>query len=83
MRQVAVTEGDKVEAQIQFGWSVNGYGVGDLVERVNSVSEQELNRLMDEYAELYEIVAEGQKRGFGARICPLPGADRIGIEIFS
>ncbi len=34
MRQVAVTEGDKVQAEIQFGWSVNGYGVGDLVEYV-------------------------------------------------
>ena len=38
MRQVAVTEGDKVEAEIVFGWSVNGYGVGDLVQRVNAVN---------------------------------------------
>src|SRR6202040_2456461 len=35
MRQVAVTEGDKVEAQIKFGWTVNGYGIGDLVKRIN------------------------------------------------
>lgn len=39
MRQVAVTEGDKVEAQIKFGWTVNGYGVGDLVGRMNEVTE--------------------------------------------
>ena len=38
MRQVAVTEGDKVEAQIQFGWSVNGYGVGDLVQLTSTPS---------------------------------------------
>src|SRR4051812_35263683 len=55
MREVAVTEGDKVEAQIKFGWTVNGYGVGDLVQRMNDVTEQEINQLMDEYAELYVI----------------------------
>ena len=36
MREVAVTEGDKVAAQMQFGYSVNGYGVGDLVKRVKA-----------------------------------------------
>jgi L-arabinose isomerase len=60
MRQVAVTEGDKVEAQIQFGWSVNGYGVGDLVQSMNTVSDADVNRLMGEYAELYDIVPEGR-----------------------
>lgn len=55
MREVAVTEGDKVEAQIKFGWSVNGYGVGDLVQRINAVSDVEVNRLLNEYAETYEI----------------------------
>ena len=39
MRQVAVTEGDKVEAQIKFGWSINGYGIGDLVERMKDISD--------------------------------------------
>jgi len=63
MRQVAVTEGDKVEAEIVFGWSVNGYGVGDLVERVNAVSEADVNRLMDEYAERYDIVPAGRADG--------------------
>lgn len=57
MRQVAVTEGDKVEAQIKFGWSINGYGVGDLVARVNAVSEAELKALLDEYIEKYEITS--------------------------
>lgn len=55
MRQVAVTEGDKVEAEIRFGWTVNGYGIGDLVQRMQWVDEGDVNRLMSEYAELYEI----------------------------
>lgn len=55
MREVAVTEGDKVEAQIQFGWSVNGYGVGDLVQRVNEISDADVNQLVEEYIEVYEI----------------------------
>lgn len=63
MRQVAVTEGDKVEAQIKFGWSINGYGVGDLVQRVGDISEAEVNQLMDEYNEVYDITAEGRSAG--------------------
>ncbi|CAM4121280.1 L-arabinose isomerase [Lederbergia lenta] len=59
MRQVAVTEGDKVEAQIQLGWTVNGYGIGDLVQRMNDVSDQEIDQLMDEYKEKYDIVSKG------------------------
>lgn len=58
MREVAVTEGDKVEAQIKFGWSINGFGVGDLVQRVNDVSDVELTELLDEYTELYQISSE-------------------------
>ncbi|MBN1480186.1 L-arabinose isomerase [candidate division KSB1 bacterium] len=57
MRQVAVTEGDKVEAQIKFGYSVNGYGVGDLVAIVNKVSEAEIDKLIDEYKDLYKMPA--------------------------
>lgn len=60
MREVAVTEGDKVEAQIKFGWSVNGYGVGDFAEIVNQVSNSEVNALMEEYASLYEIAEEAR-----------------------
>ncbi|NLV36795.1 MAG: L-arabinose isomerase [Clostridiaceae bacterium] len=55
MREVAVTEGDKVDAQIKLGWSVNGYGIGELVKLVNQVSEQEANKLLEEYKELYII----------------------------
>ncbi|WP_313687195.1 L-arabinose isomerase [Pantoea sp.] len=66
MREVAVTEGDKVAAQIQFGYAVNGWGVGDLVEVVNSVSDGDVNALIDEYESHYrftEVAAvNGEKR---------------------
>jgi L-arabinose isomerase len=57
MREVAVTEGDKVAAQRQLGYSVNGYGVGDLVACVNEVSEAEIGDLLGQYRAAYEIRA--------------------------
>lgn len=62
MRQVAVTEGNKVSAQIQFGYEVNGYGVGDLVEYIDQVSEGEINTLLEEYESSY-ILADNVKKG--------------------
>ena len=56
MRDVAVTEGDKVEAQIQLGYSVYGYGVGDLVKAVEQVGDTEVDKLCDEYFDLYDVV---------------------------
>jgi L-arabinose isomerase len=49
MREVSVTEGDKVEAQIKFGWAVNGYGISEFVKVVNEVTDAEVNALMLEY----------------------------------
>jgi len=63
MRQVAVTEGDKVEAQIQFGWSVNTHGVGDLAAYVRQVPDADVERLLGEYAERYEIEEAGRSPG--------------------
>ncbi|MDQ1912202.1 L-arabinose isomerase [Paenibacillus sp. GD4] len=63
MRQVAVTEGDKVEAQIKFGWSVNGYGIGDLVARMRDVSDAEVTQLFKEYEELYVLSPEARAEG--------------------
>lgn len=62
MRQVAVTEGDKVEAQIKFGWAVNTHGVGDLVKSVNEVTEEEIDKKMNDYKAKYEI-ADDAKSG--------------------
>ncbi|MFS8604434.1 L-arabinose isomerase [Priestia megaterium] len=56
MRNVGVTEGDKIEAQIQFGWTVDYFGIGDLVQYVNAVTEEEINDLFAEYADAYEFV---------------------------
>jgi L-arabinose isomerase len=55
MRQVAVTEGDKVDAQIRLGYSVNGYGIGDLVRFVNEVTDSEVERLIQAYLDQYEV----------------------------
>lgn len=53
MRNVGVTEGDKVEAQIQFGWTVDYFGIGDLVQVIDRVSDEEVKQLFEEYKELY------------------------------
>ncbi len=55
MREVAVTEGDKVETQIKLGWQVNTWAVGDLVEEMNKVTEAEIDALMQEYAQVYDF----------------------------
>jgi L-arabinose isomerase len=69
MREVAVTEGDKVAAQLQFGWSINGYGVGDLVQRMHGVSDADVQALMAEYADLYTFAPSLTEPG--------PGRDRV------
>jgi L-arabinose isomerase len=58
MREVAVTEGDKVAAQAQFGFAVNGYGVGDLVARIDAFSDAEVDKLVAEYRDAYTIAKE-------------------------
>jgi L-arabinose isomerase len=67
MREVAVTEGDKVEAQLRFGYAVHGYGVGDLAASVKAVTDAEADRLMTEYDGQYavdkDLRAGGTKRG--------------------
>jgi L-arabinose isomerase len=63
MREVAVTEGDKVEAQIQLGYSVNGYGVGDLVKAVNAVPDAKIDALLAEYEASYTMEASLKKNG--------------------
>ena len=54
MRQVAVTEGDKVEAQLRLGISVNGYGVGELVDAVRGVADAAVDGLVDEYLPIFD-----------------------------
>lgn len=53
MRNVAVTDGDKIEAQIKLGWQVDHYGVGDIIREVNAVTDMEIDAQMAEYSENY------------------------------
>ena len=55
MREVAVTEGDKVEVQTKLGWQVNTWATGDLVKEMNAVTEEEIDALMAEYLSKYEV----------------------------
>ncbi|WBQ08360.1 L-arabinose isomerase [Kribbella sp. CA-293567] len=75
MRDVAVTEGDKVEAQLRFGVSVNTYSVNDLVTVVDEVTDAEISTLVEEYADTYavapELLPDGARHEslrYGARI---------------
>ena len=58
MREVAVTEGNKVSAQMQFGYAVNGYGLGDLVAYVDQVTDAESEHLLQEYDDRYDVQAD-------------------------
>lgn len=79
MREVAVTEGDKVAAQIQLGYSVNGYGVGDLVAVLNDVSETAVSDLIEIYEDSY-ILAESLRRD-GSQRQSLRDAARIEVGL--
>jgi L-arabinose isomerase len=75
MRDVAVTEGDKVEAELRFGVSVNTYGVNDLVAAVDAASDADVDKLVATYEDSYDVVAELRRGGdrheslrYGARI---------------
>ena len=63
MRYVAVTEGDKVEAELKFGYSVNTYGVGDLVKVIDGISDDTVNALLAEYEATYTMAADLLKGG--------------------
>ena len=79
MRQVAVTEGDKVSAEIKFGYSVNGYGLGDVVHFVNQISDASIENLMQAYDDLY-LLADSMRPG-GAKRSSLVEAARIELGL--
>lgn len=60
MRNVAVTEGDKVEAQLKFGWEIDAYPVSEITDFVKDVKEGEVSSLVEEYYSRYEILTEGR-----------------------
>ncbi len=79
MREVAVTEGDKVEAQARLGFSVNGYGVTELAGRVHAVDARAIDALVEEYDCEYLVVPE--LRDGGARRESLRDAARIELGL--
>ena len=79
MRFVAVTEGDKVAAEARFGYSVNGYGIGDLAERIDAASDARVNALCVEYQQVYDVAPE--LRTGGLRHASLREGARIEIGL--
>ncbi|QKG52437.1 L-arabinose isomerase [Hymenobacter sp. BRD67] len=79
MRYVAVTEGDKVEAEIKFGYEVNTYGIGDLVAEVNAVTDAQVDELLEVYEKEYQL-AEALRAG-GAQRARLRDAARIELGL--
>ena len=63
MRYVAVTEGDKVASELRFGFETNTHGLGDLVEHVNATSDSDINALVSEYQDSYQVVSALRKGG--------------------
>ena len=82
MRDVAVTEGDKVEAQIKFGFEVNGYGMGDLAARVEETTEEEIDRLVQQYSTLYNLAPELQPKGDRHQELKDAAAIEVGLRDF-
>ena len=82
MRNVAVTEGDKVEAQIKFGWEVDAYPVNEIAESVDAVSAADVNTLVEEYYDKYEILLEGRdEKEFREHVAVQAGIE-LGFERF-
>jgi L-arabinose isomerase len=81
MREVAVTEGDKVEAQIKLGWQVNGYGIGDLVDFVKKVTDAEIDALVKVYEKEYEFASDA-KSGKGLERVREQARMEIGMRAF-
>ena len=82
MRNVAVTEGDKGEAQIKFGWEVDAYPVNEIAESVDAVSASDVNALVDEYYDKYEILLEGRDPGEFKKHVAVQAQIEIGFERF-
>jgi len=82
MREVAVTEGDKVAAQYKFGFAVNTHGVGDLVRLVNAATEKEITALVNEYEATYEVAPDLRKGGKRHKSVREAARIEIGLRAF-
>ena len=82
MRNVAVTEGDKVEAQIKFGWEVDAYPVNEIAEAVEAVSKADTDALVEEYYSKYDILLEGRDPEEFRRHVAVQAQIELGFERF-
>ncbi len=82
MRNVAVTDGDKVEAQIKFGWEVDAYPVNEIAQAVEAVSAADTNALVEEYYDKYEILLEGRDATEFRRHVAVQAQIELGFERF-
>ncbi len=82
MRNVAVTEGDKVAAEMTLGFAVDGYGVMDLVDRIEKVTEDEIDALVDEYMASYEVDPELAPGGNRHESLRYNAKQELGLEAF-
>lgn len=82
MRNVAVTEGDKVEAQMRLGFSVEGFGVGDLADQIQQIGTEEILALLDEYEELYQMAEPVRPKGEFSSALREAARIELGLEKF-
>ncbi len=82
MRNVAVTDGDKVEAQIKFGWEVDTYPVNEIAAEVEAVSKAAIDALVEEYYNQYVILLEGRDEKEFRRLVSVQAGIEIGFEKF-
>lgn len=82
MRDVAVTEGDKVEAEVKFGWEIDAYNITDVAEYVQAVSEGDTNALVEEYYDSYNILLEGRDEKEFRKHVAVQAQQEIGFRRF-
>lgn len=82
MRQVAVTDGDKVAAEMKFGFSVNTHGVGDLVKYINQISEADIFTLIQEYEDTYDMMPSLHNGGFMRQSLIEAARIELGLKAF-
>ena len=82
MRNVAVTEGDKVEAQIKFGWEVDAYPVNEIADYVKDVSIADIQTLVEEYYAKYDLLTEGRDEKEFRRHVEVQAGIELGFERF-
>ncbi len=82
MNNVAVTEGDKVEAQIKFGWEIDHFCVNDLVDYVDAVSQGDVDALVSEYYDKYDIILDGRDEAEFKQHVAVQAQQEIGIKKF-